>query len=355
MGSLNAALSAEMITQFYAAMSDFWHPVALSAALCERTPLPVMLLGESLVLVRLDGNVHALSDFCRHFQARLSSGEVVSVAGHEALQCPYHGWSYNGTGRCVRIPQLSDKQRIPASAAVSSYRVREQFGLLWVSLSNCEPEYGLPEFPEFDDPSFRTVRLLESEPTRASAPRLILATLDDTHFPWVHEGLLGERDHPEPPKHSVWREQHTLRCRYATQQPSSVVSADLSQAGAAGGLESIRYTNTVTMPTTIRLVKDGAAGRYVIWLTASPTSYNVTTNFWAFSRNYDLEPSRDVEYERFSRLVRGQDKPIVESQRPILVPPLNAGIQLPISPGDSPLVEYIRWLDELLITVAPNV
>ena len=49
---------------------------------------------------------------------------------------------------------------------------------------------------EWDDPAYRHV-LGGPYPIRASAPRVIENFLDATHFPFVHEGILGSRDHTE--------------------------------------------------------------------------------------------------------------------------------------------------------------
>ncbi|MBT6277727.1 MAG: hypothetical protein HOI95_26775 [Chromatiales bacterium] len=212
----------------------------------------------------------------------------------------------------------------------------------------------MPDYPEFSDPEFRTVALDESESTATSAPRMILGTLDDTHFPWIHEGILGTRDKAAPPDHTVERQGDTLVTQYHTTQPPNHATTDLSKGGDITAAVSVRYTNFVSMPNVIRLVKEGAAGRYVIWLATCPVAYNVTKNFWAFSRDYDLDPAKDEQYIAFSQVVRDQDKPIIESQRPVLVPPLSAGVSLPMSPADAPLIEYVRWLDELGVTCSPQ-
>jgi phenylpropionate dioxygenase-like ring-hydroxylating dioxygenase large terminal subunit len=98
--------SADAISGFYSGMARFWQPVLRSEDLPADRPVSVDLLGRPLVLARLDGTVSAMLDACRHYQARLSLGEIIEHQGHQALMCPYHGWAYAGSGRCVRIPQL---------------------------------------------------------------------------------------------------------------------------------------------------------------------------------------------------------------------------------------------------------
>lgn len=342
--------SADAIAAFRDGMTPFWHPVMEAADLMEDRPSAVRLLGRRLVVARLDGELVAMPDTCRHFQARLSLGSIVTVAGERAVQCPYHGWAFGRGGRCVRIPQLAADRKIPKTANLPGYNVAERYGLIWVDLSGAA-EFPIPDFPELDDPAFRIVRLREAEPTRTSATRMIMGTLDDTHFPWVHEGILGDRDHPEPPDHKVWRDGRELVVRYEVEQPPNMITTDMSRPDAAtAGPVRIVYTDHVGMPAVIRLVKDSDAGRYVIWLASSPVDYDTCANFWIFARNYDLDPARDAEYETMSAHVRQQDKPIIESQRPWLIPPFWTQIEMPMAPGDLPLIEYQKWLEELKIS-----
>jgi vanillate O-demethylase monooxygenase subunit len=346
--------SADAISGFYSGMARFWQPVLRSEDLPADRPVSVDLLGRPLVLARLDGTVSAMLDACRHYQARLSLGEIIEHQGHQALMCPYHGWAYAGSGQCVRIPQLPEGRKIPPAAGVPAFKTVEHLGLIWVCLAD-EPEFELVGFPEFDDAAFRVVSLREAEPMRASSVRMIMGTLDDTHFPWVHEGILGTRGKPEPPDHRVWRDAdgRTLVVEYEVMQPASLLTTDPGKIdGAAGNGVAITYTDYVGMPNVIRLVKDGPSGRYVVWLATCPNDYRTTTNFWYFARNYDLDPARDAEYESVSAHVRSQDKPIIESQRPWLLPPFWTQIELPVRPGDAPLIEYQKWLQELQVATA---
>lgn len=339
--------SPEAVAGFYEGMKPYWHPVLSEAELPERKIVRVELLGVGIALARLNGQVVALRDLCRHFQARLSLGEVVDLDGLQHVMCPYHGWTYGSDGRCKRIPQLLEGRKIPPSAQVDSYKVTTRYGLIWVCLAD-EPKFDVPVYPEWDDNTFRTVVMKEDQPSKTSSIRMIMGTLDDTHFPWVHQGILGNRDDPAAPDHKVWREGQYLVLQYDVEQPPNLATTDMSAAGVEEVEKiALTYTDYVGMPNVIRLVKDSAAGRYVVWLATCPNSYNLTTNFWAFSRNYDMNPERDATYEEFSAHVRSQDKPVIESQRPWLLPPFWTQIELPLGPADKPLMEFQRWLEEL--------
>jgi nitrite reductase/ring-hydroxylating ferredoxin subunit len=67
--------------------------------------------------------------------APLSEGRIEPSSGH--LQCSYHGWTFDSTGRCSNIPQIGD----PAAKAtacgsrrscVTAYPTKVWHGLLWV-------------------------------------------------------------------------------------------------------------------------------------------------------------------------------------------------------------------------------
>lgn len=340
----------EVVNDFYSGMRQFWHPVSWASDLPDGESVGIELLGTRLVLARLNGTATVLRDVCRHMQTPLSLGEVAEIDGKQCIQCPYHGWAYNEEGRCVRIPQLPPDRKIPRSIVIPSFLTQEKFGIIWVTLSE-EPRFDVPDFPEWEDDNFRAVNLSETELTLSSSNRMIMGTLDDTHFPWVHEGILATRDKPEPPDHEVWREDQYLVTQFQIRQPKNETTADMSETGEdSDGLVDITYTDYVGMPNVIRLIKDNVDGRYVIWLATCPISYNQTQNFWIFARNFALDPKHDQEYEELSALVRAQDKPILEGQRPWLIPPLSSGIELPTTPADLPLIEYIKWLEELGVT-----
>ncbi len=292
-----------------------------------------------------------MDDVCRHFQASLSLGEVVEHDGEECLMCLYHGWTYNKDGRCVNIPQLAEGREIPRDAKVPRYLTREQFGLIWICLDE-EPQFDIPEFPELNDPGFHAGPLRVYEPWVASAPRMIMGALDDTHFPWVHAGLLGDRNHTDAPLHTVERQGRYLVSRYSIRQPKNVSTSDSPEGNVSLDNPLISYTNYVGMPGVIRLIKEGEGGTcYVIWLATCPHTFKSTASFWRVVRNYDLDAVHDHHYEEFEDQVRAQDKVIVESQRPWLLPPFWSKIELPLRPADLPLIEYQKWLEELGIAL----
>src|SRR5207249_1242329 len=169
---------------------DDWHPVARVADLASGGPLGARLLGEDIVVWRSGDVFHAWRDLCVHRGTRLSLGRVVDG---QRLECAYHGWTYAGDGRCVLMP-AHPEQTPPAKACVSVYRARAEYGVVWVTLGT--GRHDLPRFELLDDPAHN---VLTSGPYRvhASGPRVVENFLDVGHFPFVHEGILGDRARPE--------------------------------------------------------------------------------------------------------------------------------------------------------------
>lgn len=117
---------------------DDWHPVCRSAELAEGGLFSARLLQEALVLWRQQDQIMAWQDLCLHRAARLSRGRV----GKPGAVCPYHGWVYNGAGRCSHIP-AHPEQIPPAKAQVRTYQAQERYGLVWVCLGEPTSELHL--------------------------------------------------------------------------------------------------------------------------------------------------------------------------------------------------------------------
>ena len=101
----------------YEALREYWHPVAYVSEVIDGGPLAVTLLEEPLVLARIDGQVSAFRDICVHRGTALSLGSV----DENGLRCGYHGWCYDGEGRCTKIPARPEL-KIPSRARLTVAR-----------------------------------------------------------------------------------------------------------------------------------------------------------------------------------------------------------------------------------------
>ena len=112
-----------------------WHAV-MPLALIESGPRPFTLLGVDIVLF-LDGEGEpaALKDRCCHRTAKLSKGWCPKEGAlRGALQCGYHGWTYDRTGRVIHIPQYGAERAIPDDYRTPAYHCTARYGYAWVAL-----------------------------------------------------------------------------------------------------------------------------------------------------------------------------------------------------------------------------
>jgi phenylpropionate dioxygenase-like ring-hydroxylating dioxygenase large terminal subunit len=263
-----------------------------------------------------------------HRGAKLSGGRVAN----DCLACPYHGWQYDSSGRCVRIPAHPDRPP-PLRARATTYAVKENYGLVWVTLGN--PVRDVPPFPEWDDAAFRKI---PAGPYlyRANGPRVIENFLDVGHFPFVHAGFLGDAAHAEIGDYDV---EVSPDCLVAKDIP--VWQPDPDGTGRAA---AVRYTFRVPRPLTASFVKTSGENRFAMFSTVTPVAECESRVWLIMALNYGHDvPSEDLR--RFQDVVTAQDVPVVESQRPELLP-LDLQTELHLT-SDRAAIAYRQWLKKI--------
>ena len=124
----------------------------------------------------------------------LSEGEVLSDG---VLECAYHGFCYDATGNCVRIPSQLDLP-IPSRAKLRPFPIVEQDGLAWVwvgdpALSGTAVPPPTPELAEWETHMFDPVHV------PANYALLIENLMDITHFYPLHDGNIGDIEQSKIP------------------------------------------------------------------------------------------------------------------------------------------------------------
>ena len=135
-------------------LRNCWYVACMSSELADG-PLARTILDEKLVMFRgEDGTAAILQDRCPHRFVRLSSGKV---AGN-AIECPYHGLRFDGSGACVHQP-FEDGEPAPHNR-VRSWPVVEKGGLVWLWAGEealADPALIPASFDVLDDPELKTV------------------------------------------------------------------------------------------------------------------------------------------------------------------------------------------------------
>lgn len=90
------------------------------------------ILGDRIVFYRTgEGEVVALFGYCPH---RSFPFEKSTLKG-DALQCAYHGFMFDKTGACIKVPS---QDNVPKNSSVRRYPVIERGGLIWIWMGTPE-------------------------------------------------------------------------------------------------------------------------------------------------------------------------------------------------------------------------
>ncbi len=319
-----------------------WHPVAQSDAVGPHNPVAACVLGTEVVLWRQGAQVMAFEDLCVHRGARLSLGRVGSLG----LECAYHGWTYDTTGACVRIPSRPGLAP-PSKACVRTFTATESCGLVWVCLGT--PAGPVAPYAEWDDPAYRHV-LGGPYRIRAAAPRVIENFLDVSHLGFVHDGILGDREHAEVGDHHVRTTPDGLEA-----SDIQTFAPDPDGSGQPGivtwkyrVLRPLVAYIAVSDPQPEDTPHPATPGRrYTMYFAVAPVDETTSVGWMWNSMNYNHDMT-DEDFGAYIDKIVNQDIPIVESQRPELLP-LDMAAEMHVR-ADRVGVAYRRWLAELGVT-----
>jgi phenylpropionate dioxygenase-like ring-hydroxylating dioxygenase large terminal subunit len=216
-----------------------------------------------------------------------------------------------------------------------------KYGYLWVSLG--DPPRDLFAIPECDEADRRIVHG-GTIGVAVSAPRAVENFLDMGHFPFVHDGILGQAPHTEVVEYSVevdpaTNDIYARNCVFY--QPIAAVTALSGQLS--------HYTYRVPHPHCVLLYKTspGDTERFdviALFLQATTAETVRAHNFLSLID----DDSTESQIRRFQQHNFGQDKPNLENQRPKRLP-LDTRAETPIR-ADKSSILYRRWLSDLGVT-----
>ena len=317
------------------AIRNDWHVVYRSRDLDEGAIRPIRLLGEDLVLWRSDGVAMAWLDLCIHRGSRFSLGRV-----HRGeMVCPYHGWRYGRDGRCTLIPSQPDEP-IPRRARAITYHCQEKYGFVWVCMG--EPAADLPLHPEWDDADYDKV-YTGPYVFDSSGPRVVENVIDVTHFPFVHDAMLGQEGEPE----SIG--EYEVR-----QSADGLRTGPIQVFQPAGDHRRVPVQSTYTFwcPRPLMPYLSKALGnrqRFSHFMPVTPVEDDHSLLWVLTSANYDKDGA-EARITARNNEIFGQDQPIVNSQRPALIPE-ELRRELHVR-ADRLSVHYRRWLGDMGVTGA---
>jgi 5,5'-dehydrodivanillate O-demethylase oxygenase subunit len=177
----------------------YWHPVAAVGELTEQTPIrPVKILDEELVVFRdKQGKYGLVGEHCPHRLASLAYGRV----DDEGIRCPYHGWKFDRTGKCLEQPAEPAGSTFKDRIKHVAYPVEPLGGLIFAYLGP-EPR---PLLPRWDVLVWENGRrwILKDSIIDCNWLQPMENSVDPAHLFWLH----GDTAHLGP-RVKKYAEQH---------------------------------------------------------------------------------------------------------------------------------------------------
>lgn len=167
----------------FAGFANLWTIVGLGRDVAPGVLVPLRVAGERVVLFRDDNDrIAALIDRCPHRGVALSLGTLRDGV----VECPFHGWRFDGRGQACHIPWNPDAKT--ANLGATPLPVREVAGFLWLYTGFDPQDEPQPmEALQRDD----VVLCGQSVTWRVHWTRAMENMLDSPHLPFVHKSTIG--------------------------------------------------------------------------------------------------------------------------------------------------------------------
>ena len=284
-------------------LRHFWHPVARSDEV-GASPRRALLAGVPLVLARTGtGELIVLEDRCPHRLAPLSAGAVVG----DTLECPYHGWRFDASGRCREIPAVgADGAMPPKARCARPAAVAERYGLVFVALE--DPVVALPEVDGYGETD--RVRVdVGPYSGHFGAGQLIDNQLDVAHFAFLHRGTFGTPAAARPDPYDVERHGDGFECSM------TVPIQAANDPGVARGerpleqVRTMRYRYVAPLCAELRLDYPARGGSMVVVFFAQPEDER-QASLWVsllFEEPGGMTDGQVAERVAFEERVIGED------------------------------------------------
>ncbi|WP_294540450.1 aromatic ring-hydroxylating dioxygenase subunit alpha [uncultured Rhodoblastus sp.] len=301
-----------------------WYPV-LESREVGRRPFGVERLGARLVFWRTaDGFPHAHPDRCPHLGAALSGGRIEA----DRLVCPFHGFEFDGQGRCVHIPANGRRRKIPEGMALPSLVLREAHGFIWLWRGEIRDLY--PELPYFAplETGWRHGTVAVDWPVHYT--RAIENQLDVAHLAFVHRSTIGGGGRAFVEGPYVEADQQDIKVWVTNARDEGQATRGVAElkAAAAGREPSLHFK----FPGVWLL---NLSPRLKNFIAFTPINERKTRYYLRVYHRY-LNPLAAKPFEALmglsNRFILNQDKRVVVTQTPRESPP----------PGEDRLIEADR-------------
>ncbi len=313
---------------------NFWYAAEESNNVTE-VPVHVQMLGQDFVLFRdTQGKAHCLNNVCVHRGGSLAHGKLKG----DCVECPYHGWQFDGSGNCTRIPSMGPDAKIPSRAKVDAYPTFEKYGLIFAFLGDL-PEAERPpvmQIPEWDDETWRsTYQRFEFD---FNFERSLENSVDLAHNEFVHALQLhidGESfaipDFELEEYDDGW--EHGFRMTMPGQ--SGGIRKDAGKTKPGPSTVYTAFHGVSSFRTLIHPAPHIQMHQYIF---ETPVEDAKTRLFFINMRSFMIEEGADERMIGENAGVAYEDRDVLQLLRPVITPTSNA--HETFVPADRPVARY---------------
>ena len=291
---------------------DDWYVACESTAL-GRQPLAITFLGTPIaVFRRASGEPAAVLDRCPHRNVPLSMGRVRG----ERIECGYHGWQFDGDGRCQAIPGLCAPLDKGTGRNVPAFATRELDGWVWVyATPDVEPQREPYRHPHHADDRYTTV--YQAVPMDGSLHATAENALDVPHTAFLHRGLFREDGDRQRIDVEVRRFHDRVEAEYfGESRPEGVLGKVLAPRGG-----EVRHVDRFILPCIAQVEYELGDAHVVATTALTPVSDYETRLFGAVEFRLPLVSSRFIPTKTLANVLKplalkvlGQDADALREQ-----------------------------------------
>ena len=163
-----------------------WYAILESNEIKKGKIIGVTRMGEKLVAWRnSQGELAVMLDKCPHRGVAFSVGKLIG----DCIQCPFHGFEYDTSGKCTLVPAIGSNTQPPKALFVRSYPAREAHGFVYIWWG--EPRETYPPLPWFESIGEDMVYTTLRDHWASHYARAIENQLDVVHLPFIHKTTIG--------------------------------------------------------------------------------------------------------------------------------------------------------------------
>lgn len=228
-----------------------WFAVAETREV-QRVPFNVHYFGQDMVLYRGEsGEVVMLDAYCPHMGTHMGmcQGSATVLDGSflegDSIRCPFHAWRFGPDGRCNHIPYFDGP--IPEQARVKSWPVDERWGIVfcWHDPENEQPDFPLPDIPEWNDQQFVRWNGLDLVAELKHPVEIFDNESDAPHLEHLHGGGKVQAYENEVDGH-IYHQRETMVEGFSSSEESGVLMGDKhNDTSAISGTSRLKTMTTI--------------------------------------------------------------------------------------------------------------